>query len=233
VKPVAQDQPMFNGPRIVVVLLGLLVAIHVGRQLLGEEEDQWLVLAMAFIPARYAGVELPGGEVAKFSSFLTHALLHGDFLHLAVNSGWLLAFGSILARRIDALRFVGLAAICAVAGAASFLAVNWGLLVPMIGASGAISGMMGAAMRFMFVPGEDGRAMTFMQMMQDRRARTMILSWVALNLLFGLLLGNMLSAGGIAWEAHLGGFLAGMALFPLFDAGARPLPPTDGIDIWR
>jgi len=226
----ARSEPIFNAPRVVLGVLAMLIAVHVAREyLIDSESDHWLVLTMAFIPARFSGEELPGGEIAKLTSFLSHAVLHGDFTHLTVNCGWLLAFGTIVARRIDAIRFILLLAISAVAGAMLFLALNWGLLQPMVGASGAISGMMGAAIRFMFQPRTPkwrgvGRqlapAMTLSQLARDPRSRMMIGSWLALNLLFGLFLGKVITTGGIAWEAHLGGFFAGLLAFPWFDSAA-------------
>jgi membrane associated rhomboid family serine protease len=230
----ATSEPVFNAPRVVLAAIAALCAVHLIREFwLSDASDQTLLLATAFIPARYAGAALPGGDIAKATSFLTHALLHGDFTHLAVNCGWLLAFGAIVARRIDGLRFLLLSALSAVAGAALFLVSNWGLLQPMVGASGAISGLMGAAVRFMFLPtpqrwmrpGGDASdlppAMTLGELARDSRARMMIGSWLVLNLVFGLLLGHVLSAGGIAWEAHLGGFFAGLLAFPWFDHRAR------------
>jgi membrane associated rhomboid family serine protease len=216
----AKSVPVFNAPTVVLVTLAALIAIHVGRDVVGEDLDQWVVLATAFIPARYAGEVLPGGSIAKVTSFLTHAFLHGDFTHLAVNCGWMLAFGSIVARRIGAVRYLLLWAVAAIAGAALFLAMNWALRVPMVGASGAISGLMGAANRFMFQSSYTqsyAPAMPLGELLRDRRARLMIGSWVVLNMLFGLVLGKFFSEGGIAWEAHLGGFFAGLLLFPLFD----------------
>ena len=221
----ASSQPVFNAPNVVMATLAVLVALHVGREFLGPELEQWVVLAGAFIPSRYSGDSLPGGEIAKLTSFITHMGLHGDYAHLAVNCGWMLAFGSIVARRIGASRFLALAAVTGIAGAALFWLMNWGLAAPMVGASGAISGLMGAAVRFMFNPlaigGLDGSAivprMSLQEIMHDRRARLMIGSWVAINLLFGLVLDRVFSAGGIAWEAHLGGFVAGLLLFAWFD----------------
>lgn len=212
-----------------MLVLGTLIAVHGVREfILGEEMDQQLLLLTAFIPARYTDAVLPGGVTAKVTTFLTHALLHGDFTHLAVNGGWLLAFGSIVARRLDADRFLLLAAISAVAGAALFLVMNWGLLQPMVGASGAISGLMGAAMRFMFqrpsVHGGAAPSMTIAELARDPRSRMMIGSWLALNLVFGLFFGQLFSAGGIAWEAHLGGFFAGLLLLPWLDGAGRPTP---------
>jgi membrane associated rhomboid family serine protease len=220
----AKSVPVFNAPTVVLVTIAVLIAIHVGRDVVGEDLDQWAVLAGAFIPARYAGEVLPGGSIAKVTSFLTHAFLHGDFTHLAVNCGWMLAFGSIVARRIGAVRYLLLWVVAAIAGAALFLAMNWALRVPMVGASGAISGLMGAANRFMFQSAyrqDTAPAMTLGELLRDQRARLMIGSWVVLNMLFGLVLGTFFSEGGIAWEAHLGGFFAGLLLFPLFD---RPVP---------
>ncbi len=223
----SQSQPVFNAPRVVLAILGVLIAIHVVREFaLGVEMDQQLVLLTAFVPARYVGETLPGGVTANFTTFLTHAALHGDFTHLAVNCGWMLAFGSIVARRIDAGRFLLLCAVSAIAGAMLFLVMNWGLLQPMVGASGAISGLMGAAMRFMFQrPSWNRRkapSMTLAELARDPRSRMMIGSWLVLNLLFGLFLGQLFSAGGIAWEAHLGGFFAGLLLFPWLDQGREP-----------
>ena len=221
----AKPQPIFNAPHVVLATIAALAAVHVGREFLSLETDRWLVLAGAFIPARYVSDGLPGGPIAGVTSFVTHMGLHGDYAHLAVNCGWLLAFGSIVGRRIGTLRFLALALVTGIAGAAFFLVMNWGLFAPMVGASGAISGLMGAAVRFMFnaraAGGQDGASlaprMSLRDVLLDRRARLMIGTWVAINLLFGLVLDKFFSAGGIAWEAHLGGFLAGLVLFDWFD----------------
>ena len=223
--PLAQSPPVFNAPSVVLAAIAVLAALHFGRDLLSPEDDQWVILVGAFIPSRYSGDVLPGGSIAKVTSFVTHMGLHGDYAHLAVNCGWLLAFGSIVGRRIGAWRFVGLSLATGIAGALAFLASNWGLAAPMVGASGAISGLMGAAVRFMFsslaMGGRDGGLlsprMSLAEVFRDPRARLMIGSWVALNLFFGLVLGTIFSAGGIAWEAHLGGFAVGLLLFDWFD----------------
>lgn len=223
----AHAEPVFNAPRVVLLQTAVLIGVHVARTyVLPEEADQWLLGIAAFIPSRYTGETLPGGEVAGVTSFVTHALLHVDFSHLLINCGWLLAFGSIVARRIDVWRYLLLCMVSAIAGAGLFLAMNWGMRNAMVGVSGAVAGLMGAAVRFIFR--DDGRSygaacrrptrcMTIRELMADRRARLMIGSWLGLNLLFGLVLGQLFTADGIAWEAHLGGFLAGLLLFPWFD----------------
>ena len=233
-----ERQPIFNAPGVVVGLLAALVAVHVARQLLSEETGLWWTLALAVIPARYTGAfaDIPGGAVAGVTSLLTHAALHGDGFHLAINGAWLLAFGSPVARRLHAPRFLVLFAASAIAGALAFLAVNLRseALGVMVGASGGISGLFGAAFRFLFramdvrdPEGLGGAAtwvprMSLADMARDRRARSAIASWVVVNFVFaatGPLFGW---AGAIAWEAHLGGFLLGLLSFSVID---RIKPP--------
>ena len=151
---------MFNAPTIVIVLVAIMVAVHVGRSVAGDDLEYWLVVAMAFIPGRYGaeGGELPGAPWAALTSLVTHILVHGDYLHLFVNSAWLLAVGSPLARRLALPSFLVFAIVCGIGGAVMFLLLNPGRMVPMIGASGAISGLMAAVMRLMFAaPGMTGR----------------------------------------------------------------------------
>jgi membrane associated rhomboid family serine protease len=244
-RPVAvppEAQPMFNAPFSVVVVLGCLIAVHLLRQLLTDVQDEWWVLALSFIPARLSEVNavIPGGKIAALTSFITHQFVHLDAAHLLINSAWLLAIGSIVARRVGALRFVGLYLVSGIAGALVFWAANPGLAQPVIGASGAVSGLMGAVVRFMFAainqrrgselrenPAAIPRA-TLKEVFLDRRALVMIGSMVGMNLLLGFGLGKLISEGGIAWEAHLGGFAAGLLLFAWFDHPQGATGTTDG-----
>src|SRR5262249_32794118 len=115
-------------------------------------DSTWLTALLAFIPARLGGLadDLPGGHVAIFSSFVTHLFVHGDLMHLLVNSAWLLAFATVVARRTDTLRFLAFFMLVGAAGALFFTAVNGFKLTMLVGASGAISGLMGATFRFIF-----------------------------------------------------------------------------------
>jgi membrane associated rhomboid family serine protease len=220
-----------NLPPAVVWLAVALVGVHVLRQFLDPDQDQWLLLAVAFIAERYGplGDQLPGGAAARLWSPVSYAFLHADFMHLLVNLIWMASFGGALARRFAAVRFLLLALISAVAGAAAHYvahATDGGIV---IGASGAVSGMMAATARFAFSPGGPlaggGTAASYrieaepiLMTLRNRRALAFILIWFAVNLLFGLTggLGANIS-GGIAWEAHIGGFLVGLLCFPLLD----------------
>ena len=96
-------EPLFNIPSVLVAVLAVLVPVHGYTLLLSEEQKQEFLLTFAFIPARYdtsivlASV-LPGGG-ADIWTFVTYALIHADWTHLAVNAIWLLPFGSAVASK--------------------------------------------------------------------------------------------------------------------------------------
>ena len=235
----SRSPPAFNLPPAITWLAGLLIGIHVIRQFLGEGAETWLVVAFSFIPVRYSEfVEaLPGGFAAWFWSPFTHAFLHADALHLVVNLFWMASFGSALARRFGSSRFLALSAMSAAAGAGAHYAFHPGDAALMLGASGAVSGMMAATARFAFAPGGPlaggthpaayfQPAKPLWAVLQNARALTFILIWFGINLLFGLQSGLIAGVSNpIAWQAHLGGFFAGLLLFPLLD----PVPPAPGL----
>ena len=224
-------ETVFNVPGVDLALLAILIAIHAGRQFLSLEDSTWTLLAMAFIPARYSGMaaDLPGGDVASVTSFATHMFAHADAVHLAINGMWLLAFGSVLARRMGGPRFLLFALACGIAGALLFLVMHPGLVAPVIGASGAIAGLMGGVMRFLFSAidrgigyrlREDPASIPLMDLktaLTDRRLVLASAIFVAVNLLALIGFGTFGAAGSIAWEAHLGGYFFGLLTFGYFD----------------
>jgi len=222
--------PIFNAPSVVLGALFVIVVVHVARLLLPEELDARVVLALAFIPARYDGyaAALPGGLVSAVTSFLSHALVHANAAHLLLNGAWLLAFGGAVAARVGAVRFLGFASFCAVAAATTFLCANWGLLAPMIGASGAVAGLMAASIRLLFSAIDQGgfallrtnpravRLMGLAETFGDRRILAVTGIWIVINALAAIGLSVPEPGGAIAWEAHLGGYFAGLVTFGLF-----------------
>ncbi len=233
--PLSHRQPIFNVPGVVLGLLVAFFAVHLLLWgLLPTGDSEWLMVALAFIPARLGvgAAELPGGNVAVITSFVTHQFVHGNLPHLLINSAWLLAFGSPIARRTDPLRFIAFFLICGVAGALLYLAINGRAPILVVGASGAISGLMGAAFRFVFRSMAEGRhglantsrtpLMSLAGTLQDRRILMVIVGWTVLNVLLAQGAAGLTEAAGIAWEAHLGGFYAGLLLYGFFD---RPPPP--------
>ena len=231
------SEPIFNVPRVISLTLVVLVGIHALREyVLTPERDNELLWLFAFVPVRYESSivgygAFPGGLAADVWTFVTYALLHGSWAHLIVNAVWLLAFGTPVARRFGAMRFLLFFAVTAAGGALAHLAVYAGTRVPMIGASAAISGFMAAAIRFAFQRGGPLRllgnnqddayrvpALPLRAVLRDPRVLVFLAVWFGLNLLFGL--GSIGLDGGeqaIAWQAHIGGFLAGLLGFAAFD----------------
>jgi membrane associated rhomboid family serine protease len=245
---------MFNVPSVVVATIVALVVVQLGREfLLSPEGDIEFLIWFAFIPARYvpelvSRLALAGGLGADIWTFVTYALIHGGWLHLGVNSVWLLPFGTVVARRFGGWRYLLFFAVMAAAGAGAHLLTNWGAIFPMVGASAAISGFMAAATRFAFQPGgpldswrhhdpESYRipAAPLAVVLRNPRVFSFLGIWFGLNLLLYWILPLLIGGSGIpgsdqpvAWQAHIGGFLAGLLLFPLFDPiRPAPTPPRE------
>jgi membrane associated rhomboid family serine protease len=167
-------------------------------------------------------------------SVLTYALLHGSWAHVLLNSVWLATFGTPVARRCGSARFVALGLAAAAGGAVAHGVAHPLSAAPMIGASAAVSGMMAAAARFMFAPASErhgfdhphlGPRQSLPDLVGNRRAALFIGLWFATNLLFGIAAAPLgIVDASIAWEAHIGGFLVGLLLFPLLDPD-RPVDP--------
>jgi membrane associated rhomboid family serine protease len=234
-------EPLFNIPPVIIAVLAVLALIHAVRTyLLTSDQDIEVLLTFAFIPVRYdasvvLGGALPGGFGAEVWTFVTYSLLHANWVHYGVNAIWLLPFGSALARRFGALRFLAFFAVTAAAGAALHLATHAGEQFPMIGASAAISGTMAAAMRFAFqrggplgmMRGEDDEAyrvpaIPLTGVLSDGRVLIFLAVWFGINIVFGMT--SLPITGGdepVAWQAHIGGFLAGLLLFSWFDPAPK------------
>jgi len=233
----ARREPIFNVPTAVVATLAVLVLVHLVREwVLTQQQDAQLLLWFAFIPARYDGaVAADAGAVAglgpRIWTFFTYSIIHGNWAHLGLNGIWLLAFGTPIARRFGTMRYLALFTVTAAAGAAAHLTTYTNAYIPVIGASASISGFMAAAIRFVFQRsgplGSIGRndpqayrvpVLKLTAVLRDPRVLAFLAVWFGLNILFGV---GSLSLDGseeqIAWQAHIGGFLAGLMAFPLFD----------------
>jgi membrane associated rhomboid family serine protease len=265
-----RGEPMFNAPVVVLGLIAVLIGIYAAFNWAPEAIQDRVIRNYAFIPGRLtiaiwperlidllsrvntdrAALQqarqirelqvLTGG--AKPWTLLTYAFLHGSWTHVLLNSIWLVAFGPPIARRFGAPRFLLFMAVTAIASALAQWAVSQMDFSPLIGASGADSGLMGAATRFMFQPGaplgpfspvdrpqiETIPPASLRSVFVERRSLIFLLIWLGTNFIFGagaLTLG--LSDMPVAWIAHVGGFVAGLLLFPVFDRPFRA-PPMSG-----
>ena len=226
--------PALNVPRVVAWLIVVLVAVHLLR-LYGPFSDEQIIYYFAFIPARFGAdaAMMAGADIydrgARIWSLVTYSFIHADWLHLAINCFWMLAFGSVVARRLKPVRFLILSAIGSIAGALTYYAFHPGQLAVLVGASAAISAQVAVAARFMFArlagwqwSNEDEitrmKPLSLAGTFTNRRSLMFILVWLGLNYAFGTTgFGTPDGLGLIAWEAHIGGFAAGLLALGILD----------------
>ena len=237
----ALHQKAFNVPGIILLLILVFAGVQAWRDfLMTPAENYRFLLRYAFLPLRYSlppdvsMSSLPGGIVAAVLGPFTHMFLHAGWLHLMANSLWMAAFGAPVARRTGPLRFVMLMLVSAAGGALFYLTMHWGEPALLIGASGGVSGLMGASIRLIYADGaslSEGlhrdltkvHPLTVLQTFLLPRPRAFILVWMGINVLFGVFgVGSGGRMNAIAWEAHMGGFLTGLLFFSLFDRPREP-----------
>ncbi len=226
-------QPIFNIPGSVLAVLALIAAIHcISEWFLPASTLHFLILNFGFIPFFWPTLaEVDASLWGVWVSPVTYSLLHADWGHLGVNALWMVVFGTVVARRLGAIRFILLCILASIGGALAHYVSHVGQPVPMIGASAVVSGFMGAATRFAFPRGGgfDNRnvnlpRLSLLETFMNRQLLAFIGLWFAINYLFGAgLVSPSLGGSGIAWQAHIGGFLAGLLLFAPLDPVKRSL----------
>lgn len=198
--------PMLNVPRGVLWLIGLNLGVHLLRLILSPENDFRLMLFFGVVPVRYQVWDAVG--VSGLLAPVTYQFLHGGWGHLGANMLGLLMFGSGVEQRVGTGRMIGFALACGIIAALIHCLVYPSATLPVIGASGAISGLFGGALRFIVRQGGMSQAAG------DRQVLLFALVWIAFE---AITRGGMGQVEGVAWVAHIGGFLAGLFLFKYFD----------------
>jgi len=236
-------EPFLRAPASVIWLIGLLLVTHLARVWAPPPWPETILLHYAFIPARYSSTALavqglpPASLFELMGNFVTYMLLHGNFAHVGINSLWLLAFGPLVARRLQPIRFVLFFVVCGIAAAATHLVVYWGAAEEVVGASGGVSGLMAAAMRIMYgrlYYSDAGAGPARLAPVFSKPIIGFTAIWIIANIVGGVTgLGVTDDATVVAWVAHLGGYFAGLFAIGLFDRSGRPAPeprpvlPTD------
>jgi membrane associated rhomboid family serine protease len=215
----ASRQPLLNAPAVVLWLIVLLLAFHAIRTALPSDWPDLILTQFGFVPARYAFVATHGLELPELPALIlppfTYMLLHADFTHVGINSLWLLVFGPAVARRLKSARFLLFFVLCGLAAAALHLAVYWASPVAVIGASGAISGLMGAGVRILY--GHLYDRPDALAPLHSRPILMFTVVWVAVNIVSGVFrIGVTGDVALIAWVAHLGGYFTGLLTIGLF-----------------
>ncbi|MDW4496646.1 rhomboid family intramembrane serine protease [Sulfitobacter sp. D35] len=194
----------YGAPAFLWWLVGIMAAIELilaasDAGLLGLSGLRWVAFRFgAFWEPLLAGTLAPLFPGQTVTMFVTHAFLHGGLMHLLLNGVVLLALGKTVSARIGPARTLAVLLVSAVAGGAAFGLISTSTW-PMIGASGAVFGLFGVWQAWQYeVSRRTGRPL--------QPVVNSVLALVVANILLAVVL-----SGGLAWEAHLGGWLAGCA----------------------
>lgn len=215
----AQPAPPFaSTPPVVLWLVGAIAVAHFARTLLPAEWQDALLVHFAVVPAFLTTQDSPyEGVFGRAIPFLAHAFLHANFIHLVFNSLAILDIGAGLTRTQGSLRFLLVFFVSAVAGGAVFVLLNPHLEAPVVGASGAACGLFGALAGGALLRAEDAHE-------RKKLIWRSIFWFLFLNVGLAAMV-RITNTFPIAWEAHLGGFLAGVAL-TLVLPPPRPKQPS-------
>jgi rhomboid family protein len=227
--PLHDDNPTELTPVITVGLIAACVAVFLWQISLGRAQPRAL-MALGLIPAVLLGDAELAPDLAVVppeATLITSMFLHGGFLHLAGNMLYLWIFGNNVEDAMGHGRFFVFYALCGIAAALAQALPDPASTVPMIGASGAISGVLGAyVLLYPHARVLVGIPLGLILATVTLKAVWVLGLWFAMQLVSSLLAGGQ---GGVAWHAHLGGFIAGLLLVPLFRRrGVRLLQPPRG-----
>lgn len=214
--PLYDTIPSRNPPVATWFLIGVHVVVFILEVRLPERELIGALYTFGMVPA-----DLTFGAVPPWWTLVTCIFLHGGWLHLFANLWTLWIFGDNVEDRLGPARFVAFYLLCGVAAAVTELALHPTSTVPVVGASGAIAGVMGAYLAMfresrivLLVP------VLFWPVFVQVSAFFFLFYWLLVQVLSGSFAPTG-QAGGIAYGAHVGGFVAGLALHRLF----LPRPP--------
>ena len=216
--PLHDDNPTEIFPVLTITFIVICVLVFFWQVSLGSEGNQLAVFRLGLIPAVLLDkVQLPPELVLvpPAATVFTSMFLHGGFMHLAGNMLYLWIFGNNVEDAMGHFRFVLFYTVCGIAAALGQALQNPDSQIPMIGASGAISGVLGAylllfphARVLVLVP------LGFFSQLIRLPAVFVLGLWFLIQLISSAM--TSADGGGVAWFAHIGGFVAGMLLIPLF-----------------
>jgi membrane associated rhomboid family serine protease len=216
--PLRDDNPSTIAPAVTIGLIATCVLVFLWQASLGPVRGQQIIYALGAIPAVLLGQrELPA-ELALLPpamTTLTSMFMHGGWMHLIGNMLYLWIFGDNVEDSMGHVRFVVFYILCGMAAVFAQALPDPGSTIPMVGASGAISGVLGAYL-LLYPHARVLVAIPFGFILHTMRipAGIVLVLWFALQLLSNMM--TPASGGGVAFRAHIGGFIAGMVLIPFF-----------------
>jgi membrane associated rhomboid family serine protease len=212
-----------SGRRLTPIVTYGLIAINVLVFLLELNNGEAFIERWAFVPSRFLA-----DPVGDFGTLLTSMFMHAGWAHLLGNMLYLWIFGDNVEDRLGQALFFVFYILCGLAATFAQMAISLGSSVANVGASGAIAGVLGAYL-IMF-PGKRvsvlmGRAVVPMS------AVIVIGFWILIQIFsqISVFSAGSQGEGGVAYMAHIGGFVAGVVMAFLLGGGRRALPPTTSL----
>lgn len=220
-------------PYVNYLFIALNILVFVFLQQIGNNEA--FSYAFSLVPKEITtGVDISGVQVIRDSfgntgqiphyetplpvyfNFLSSMFMHGDVMHIVGNMLFLWIFGDNLENLLGHIRFAAFYIVCGIAAALAQIVMDAGSVIPMLGASGAISGVLGGYV--LLFPQRRVRAVIF-NFLTTVPAIVAVGIWIGYQLLLGFLTPS--GTGGVAYAAHIGGFFAGLLLIKIFALGRQ------------
>ncbi len=216
--PIKDELPSRRWPLVTYSLIAANIVVFLYELTLGAAGGENFSVMFGAIPALVTHRAAADFPLPPAMTLLTSMFLHAGLLHLAGNMLFLWIFGDNVEDAMGRFRFMIFYLLCGLAAAAMYIFLNPSSRVPMVGASGAISGVLGAYM--ILFP--RSRILTlallgfFVQFIRIPAVVFLVL-WFVMQFLYGIATqASAESGGGVAWTAHVGGFLAGILLVFVF-----------------
>jgi membrane associated rhomboid family serine protease len=213
--PIRDDNPTILWPIVTVALILANIGVFFYELSLDPRRLDSFFFQMGMVPASLLRAPIPG--TGGYSTILTSMFIHGGWMHLLGNMLYLWIFGNNIEDSMGHVRFLFFYLIVGLAAAGTHLALNTASTLPVIGASGAVSGILGSYL-FLFPRARVLTLVTFgwFIRMVYLPAWALLIFWIGLQLFSHAMAPSDPMAGGVAYAAHIGGFVAGLAFVLLF-----------------
>ena len=213
--PYKDDNPSRTFPLVTISIIGLNILVFIW-QVLSPEDGQSIAYSYGAIPHNIISFE-SNQPIAPALTIFTSMFMHGGLLHLGGNMLYFWIFGNNIEDRLGHLRFALFYLFCGIVSAYSHALASPASVIPMIGASGAVSGVLGAYI-LLFPKARIHTIVFFGFFIQVIKIPALIVIgfWAIIQFVNGLVAQGALSQGGVAWFAHVGGFIAGLFTIKLW-----------------
>ena len=213
--PFKDDNPTSRFPFLTIGIIALNVIVYI-FQVSSPADPARIAYSYGAIPSLLISMDKVQ-PIHPFLTIFTSMFMHGGLLHLGTNMLYLWIFGNNIEDQLGYLKFIIFYLFCGVAAAYTHAISSPSSMVPMIGASGAVSGILGAYL--LLFPRARVHTLIFFGFFVDvvRLPAILVIGfWIIIQFINGLLSSGLPNQGGVAWFAHIGGFIAGIVAIRIF-----------------